>query len=389
MTTHSLTPSRIIILIVAVVFTGMSQGLLLPMLSLILEQEGVSSGVNGLHAASLYVGVFLAMFVVERIVRTYGYKRSISLGFVIVLISCLIFPLYPSMLVWVILRLLVGIGDSLLHYATQLWIVSASPKETRGRNIAFYGMSYAIGFSLGPLGINLLDIAMWLPFVTMAVCLSVALALMQLLPHDYPEPEERRGVAGETKQAYGRIYRLAWFALLPALMFGYMEASLNSNFPVYGLRTGLTEQWISVLLPAVGVGSLVLQIPLGIASDRWGRKKWLVSSGGIGGLAFLSVPFMPNEWALLACLALAGGFVGSFFSLGLAYAADLLPRSLLPKANIVASIHFSIGSIIGPNLGGMGIQWIHPASMFLMLGGMYILFVSLGLWHRSVQIKGG
>lgn len=76
---------------------------------------------------------------------------------------------------------------------------------------------------------------------------------------------------------------------------------------------------------------------------------------------------------------LIGGLVGSFFSLGLAYAADILPKAYLPSANVIASVHFSLGSIIGPNLAGLGLQYVSMGSMFYLLGLWYIGFSLLGL----------
>jgi MFS family permease len=159
-----------------------------------------------------------------------------------------------------------------------------------------------------------------------------------------------------------------------------MEAGMNSNFPVYGLRIGLDASQISSLLPFVGIGGLFLQLPLGILSDRFGRKKVLMSAGIAGGVMFMLVPVAGTHfWWTLVLLTVAGGLVGSFFSLGLAYAADILPKALLPAANVVASFHFTIGSILGPNLGGQMINWISPGSMFILLGCFYLLFGAAGV----------
>lgn len=65
------------------------------------------------------------------------------------------------------------------------------------------------------------------------------------------------------------------------------------------------------------------------------------------------LPWSGNHFMFaLILLTLAGGLVGSFFSLGLAYAADLLPKSFLAAANVLASFHFNLGSVIGPNISG-------------------------------------
>lgn len=171
--------------------------------------------------------------------------------------------------------------------------------------------------------------------------------------------------------------------MIPAFLYGYMEAGINSNFPVYGLRSGFTLGEISALLPFVGIGGLVLQLPLGMWSDKFGRKRVLTIAGIVGGCCFLLIPAAgTNFWATLVLLTLAGGLVGSFFSLGLAYAADILPRVLLPAANVVASFHFNAGSIAGPNAGGAIMETGWNGGIFVLLGGLYILFACTGLWFK-------
>ncbi|MBX4149296.1 MFS transporter [Paenibacillus lautus] len=384
--TEAVTPrqgrTHYFILIAVVVAAGLSQGLLLPVLAIFLERMGISSSMNGLNAAALYVGSFAMTLVAERLLGWVGFKKLIISGLVLVMLSLVAFPLIPSVAVWFVLRVLVGIGDSALHYAAQLWVLMMSTAKNRGRSISFYGMSYGLGFSIGPLGIPLLKYGEAVPFIILAVLfLFILLVVLFKLPNLKPEKSEN----GEQQPAgrYLKSYRLAWFALIPAFLYGYMEAGINSNFPVYGLRSGFTLGEISALLPFVGIGGLVLQLPLGIWSDKFGRKRVLAIAGIVGGCCFLLIPVAgTNFWATLILLTLAGGLVGSFFSLGLAYAADILPRVLLPAANVVASFHFNAGSIAGPNAGGAIMETGWNGGIFVLLGGLYILFACTGLWFK-------
>ncbi|GAB6990044.1 MFS transporter [Paenibacillus pini] len=370
------------ILIAVIVAAGLSQGLLLPILSIVLEQKGVSSSVNGLNAAALYLGSFAMTLVAEKALNALGFKKLVTIGLMIVLISVILFPMLPFVKVWFVLRLLVGIGDSAVHYAAQLWVLLVTPSEQRGRNISLYGMSYGLGFSLGPLGIRLLPYGLAIPFMVLAVLILLVLLLVLVKLPDF-RPEKLEG-STQMPNRFRRSYHLAWFALLPALLYGYMEAGINSNFPVYGLRTGFSESQIAFLLPFIGLGGLVFQLPLGMLSDRFGRKKLLMICGIIGGAAFMLVPYAGTHMAwMIILLSIAGGMVGSFFSLGLAYAADILPKMMLPAANVVASFHFNIGSIAGPNIGGllMGYGW--KGGMFTVLGLGFIVFACTGLLIRK------
>jgi MFS family permease len=304
------------ILLTVIVAAGVSQGLLLPLLAIFLERMGVSSSMNGLNAAALYVGSFAMTLIAERTLGKLGFKKLASAGLVLVLVSVILFPLVPTVTFWFVLRLLVGIGDSAVHYTAQLWVLMVTPEEKRGRNLSIYGMSYGLGFSLGPLGIPLLQLGDNAPFIVLAVLVLLVLVLVLVKLPDLRA--EKLDAEERPVKRFRRSYALAWYALIPALLYGYMESGINSNFPVYGLRVGLSEQQIAFLLPFIGVGGLILQLPLGMLSDRFGRKRILMITGSLGGLAFMLVPLAGTSTAaILALLLLAGGMIGSFFRLGL------------------------------------------------------------------------
>lgn len=368
---------KFIILTLAVSVSGFSQGLLLPLLSLLLEKSGVSSDFNGLSAAALYLGMMLASLLMEKPVRRFGYKPVILFGFGLVILSISLFPIWTNFYFWIVLRFFVGVGDSALHYATQTWITSTADPENRGRSISLYGLAYGIGFGLGPLGILLLDFGNWVPF-TFAVGLFL-LILIPILKLKNEKPEELKGQHKEKR--FIRVYAMAGIALMPMFIYGLLEATLNTSFPIYGLRMGFTDATISLLLSSFVIGSLILQLPLGIISDKIGRRKVLIIVTLIGGILFAFVPYVDTTVELFILFVVAGGLLGSLFSLGLAYVADLVPPALLPTANIIAGIHFGLGSMIGPYAGGLTIKYISPNGLFYFISLMIIsfsIFASLG-----------
>ena len=365
---------RFFILILAVAVSGLSQGLTLPLLAILIEKQGISSILNGWNAAALYIGMFTATFFVEKPLRKYGFKPLLIFGLIMVTISSLLIPIWYNLYWWFVLRFFIGVGDSALHYASQLWITSKSDPATRGRQISIYGFSYGLGFSIGPMGVNLLSFGVWVPFLLVALFNLVSLLLISKLKNEYAEQSKSK----ETK-SYRHVWKLGWYALLPAFLYGYIEAVLNGSFPVYGLRIGLTEAWVAFTLASFAAGGLITQIPLGTLSDRVGRKRVLMGSGIMGGLAFMLVPWAGDQvYLVMGLFILAGCFTGSFFSLGLAYLADVLPKEHLPTGNVLAAMLFSIGSITGPGLAGMGIEYIHPSSLFVCLGSIFVMFFLAG-----------
>ncbi len=372
---NSLSRSSFLILVMAVTIAGFSQGMLLPVLATLLEREGVSSAFNGLSAASLYLGMLVISPFLEKPIRKWGYKPIILFGMVLVTISVGLFPFWMNFYFWIILRFVVGLGDTALHYATQLWITSNVTAEKRGRSITLYGLSYAIGFAIGPLGLMLLKINDWFPFIITVILFLLAFFPISSLTNITPKEME----AQNQHNRYISVFAVAGIAMMPFFIFGFLESSLNSIVPLYGYRTGLSFSTISLLLFSFVIGSLVLQLPLGILSDHIGRKLVLTITTWIGGILFLLIPTITHEIGLYIIFAMAGGFVGSLYSLGLANIADILQPSLLPTANMIATILFGIGSMIGPYSGGLVMDLGQPSNLFYLIGVIVLLFALLSL----------
>lgn len=356
------------ILIAIVGVSGFSQGMLLPLIAIILENGGVSSSVNGFHATSLYIGILLASPFMEKPMQRLGFKPIILIGGVLVFVSLFLFPWWKTLWSWFVLRLVIGVGDHMLHFGTQTWITTTASPESRGKSIAFYGLSFALGFSIGPLMTRLLEVNEALPFIISALFSLLVWSLMFLVRNEWPN---QKVDAIQTVSSVGRFvqtFKVAWVAMLPGFGYGFLESTLNGVFPIYGLRIGHDVEMLSLIIPCFAIGSIILQFPLGALSDRFGRRKILLFSIVTGSSCFLGAAFLEtNVVSLFIFFVLAGMFVGSLFSLGISYMVDLLPTSLLPAGNIMIGICFSIGSISGPFLGGIYIQVVPNVSFFYLI----------------------
>ncbi|MCM3078806.1 MFS transporter [Brevibacillus invocatus] len=371
------------VLIVVVAVAGANQGLTIPLLAVMLEQQGVSTVVNGLNATALYIGVVLVSPWLEIPLRRIGYRNTIFWGLVLLTVSTLLVPMFSSLTVWFVLRLLMGVGDSSLHYASQMWVTKITSEKNRGRDLSIYGLAFGIGFAIGPLGLNLLTFGVWVPFGALIVLYVIAYALLARIKNDFPEEIKQT----EKKQnKYVTVLRIAWLALIPPFLYGFMETSLNGSFPIYALRTGLSLEWTSLILPSFIVGSIILQMPLGMLSDRIGRKKVMFVCALVGAAAFFLFPVAgENVWFMMLMLAIAGAAVGSFYSLGLAYAADILPASMIPTVGIIAGINFGVASILAPGLNGFLMQAWEPWTMFWLMGAQLLAFAIACLVHRETS----
>ena len=107
-----------------------------------------------------------------------------------------------------------------------------------------------------------------------------------------------------------------------AICLWVLESSLNALFPVYALRKGFDVDMILIILSVFTFGGAVI---FGIAS-------------------FVE----HSQIAVAVAFFFTGTLVGSMFSLGITYMADLTPKELLPTGNLLCGIALSIGSLTGP-----------------------------------------
>ncbi|MFD9627643.1 MFS transporter [Peribacillus muralis] len=376
---------RVLICIVGI--SGFSQGMLLPIIAIIFESDGISSSLNGFHAASLYIGILLISPFMEAPLRKYGYKPLILVGGITVILSLALFPVWKSFWFWFLLRFFIGIGDHTLHFATQTWITAISPTVQRGRNLAIYGLFFSLGFMAGPLMTKLLEINQSLPFIITSILSLLTWLTVFLIKNELPESDESENTSllGTFKR-FTKVSRIAWVAFLLPFTFGVLEASLNSNFPVFALRSGIDLTAVSIIIPAFSGGTLLTQIPIGMLSDRFGRRRTLLFIVFSGFSIFtLAGIYSHSVIGLFLCFMLGGMMVGSTFSLGISYMADLLPRNLLPAGNLLCSIFYSLGSILGPFFGGLVIEYLKDGNFFYMISIMlFLVFMALALFKEKM-----
>ena len=383
------------IMVSIVAISGLSQGMLLPAIAMIFEEEGIGSSANGIHATALYMGILFISPWLEKPMQRFGMKPIIVIGGFLVAVSLFFFTQIFSFWAWFLLRFFVGVGDHMLHVGTQTWITTTADPHKIGRQVSIYGMFFGIGFALGPYLASTVQYGITTPFMISTILCLIGCLLLLLTQNDFPEQENVQNKKESSFSRYKQVVSIAWIALIGPLAYGVLEAMLNSNLPVYAMRKGWSVADVSFLLPAFAIGGILTQIPIGILGDRFGRDRILTWTFSISTVIFLfAAIFDQYYWIVFGCMLLAGMVIGSCFALGLGFMTDLLPRHLLPVGNILAGIAFSVGSIIGPVLGGLFIEKIQYTSFFIavmMIMAMLSLFYITYMKNQSAtrQIESG
>ena len=179
------------------------------------------------------------------------------------------------------------------------------------------------------------------------------------------------------------MLKTAPIVMLAAFVAGLVESADLTLLPLFGTHSGLNEKAALLLVAVFMVGNVVLQVPIGLLADRYGRKTLLgicAAASCIGPLLLqrcLSTPLL--LWPLLF---IWGGTLYAFYSQGVALLGEQFAVENLPMANTLFVMVYCLGGVIGPSAGGMamdlwpgrGLPLLLSGAAALMLGGLALSF---------------
>jgi MFS family permease len=359
---------------------GVSTGFALPLFSLLLEERGTAASLTGLNTASAYIGVLLGPLWTPPLVRRFGIRPFLLACIGLDIVAFLAMKLFDALPAWFVLRLLLGMAGSGLFTAAEAWINLLAGEASRGRVVGIYMAVLSAGFALGPLLLAFTGIEGWTPFIASAAV--VALAAVPLLAAG----GLARGLGREPAGSVLAVFAKAPFIVLAAGLYGFFEATALSLLPIWGVRTGFTPATAAALLTALGAGSTALQLPIGFLSDKMRRLSVLrlCALAGLAGAAFLPLAARAGDLAIFAGVPLWGGFAAGIYPVTLAIAGARFRGAELVSANAAIIIAYGLGSLLGPSLGGVAMDFWNPNGLMLAFALLFALFLALTIgWRRA------
>jgi len=366
----------------AVFSTSVGVGLIFgfqpPLIALTLSRLGCSSFAIGAVTAAGLIAVMLCGPLYPRAIVRLGLRRCIIVGIVIAAVILALMPVWPSVSVWWLLRFLSGCALGLVWIASEIWMNSVSGLDSRGTVMGIYGTVFSLGIVAGPLLLEFTGTRGARPFLIGAACLLLTLLPLLML----------RQVAGAA-QVFTPLRRLsgalraAPIVMLAAVVAGLVESADLTLLPLFGTHAGLDERAALSLVAVFMAGNVVLQVPIGLLADRYGRRFLLAIcalASGIGPLLLMRALHAPLLlWPLLFVW---GGTLYAFYSQGVAMLGESFALENLPSANTVFVMVYCLGGVIGPSAGGIamdlwpgrGLPVLLSGAAWLMLGGLALGF---------------
>ncbi len=364
---------------------GIAIGLGMPLLSVVLETRGHSASMIGLNTAvagfASIAAAPLATPLAQRIGVAWAMLAMIATG----ALAFVGFYFAPAFWIWFPLRAALHLSLTVLFILSEFWISASAPPRRRGLVLGVYATVLSLGFAAGPWLFSRLGSGGFLPFGATVILVTLAavpvLAARNESPPIRPSSEEPRSLV--------RYIWLVPTATIAVLVFGAVETGGFALFPVYGNRIGYSEADAALLLTMIGLGNVLLQIPIGMISDRIRDRRYLLLICALVGL--LGAAFMPrfaSDWHLMSVLLFVwGGVVAAMYTVGLAHLGSKLSGHELASANAAFVLCYGVGMVLGPQAIGIGMDVAGPDGFGWTLALFFSVYIAVGIGRIVVTAR--
>jgi MFS family permease len=356
------------------VVVNLVYGLTLPLLSLVLDGQGVSKTVIGLSImAQASGGIAIASFT-PRLIARFGTGRLMQAATLLAGITLLSLAVFPHVYAWFPLRFLLGASAAILWSASEAVINEMAIDSWRGRIIGLYGAAGAAGFALGPLILVITGSEGVLPFAVTA-----GLILLAGLPLFWLKSANRYADQGPPPKLWS-VFRMAPEIMLLNFTYAAAVEAFLAFFPLFGLHVGLGEARSLALLTAFGVGGVVLQLPLGWLADHVDRRRMLLVCVLATALGCIALPAIISLKPLAPFFIFGlGGVEGMIYAMGVILLGQRFRGVELATASVVFTTMWGAGAMIGPGFVGAGMDMFGAQVMPYLIAALYGVYLPM-LW---------
>ena len=351
--------------------------------------QGSLLGVRGAHEgfttfelsvimSSYFVGFLGGSRLAPEMIRRVGHVRVFSALGSMISAVLILFPMVLDVYAWSIFRVLIGFCFSGIYVTAESWLNNTASNETRGRALSAYMIVQMLGIIASQVLLNLPDPSGFALFILPSVLVSLAFMPVLLAPTPAPE-------FGQTRRlSFRRLFALSPLGCVGMLLTGGVFSAMFGMASVWGAQVGLTLGQISVFVGALYVGGLVLQYPIGWASDRFDRRKLIMGLSVGAAMVMLVATFAPLPFTgLIVVAVLLGGITNPVYALLIAHTNDFMSREHMAGASAGLIFLNGFGAIFGPTSTGWMMEKIGPSGFFLFIGVLYILLAAYAVYRMT------
>lgn len=370
--------------IASISVVGIAIGLGMPLLSIILETRGYSASMIGMNTAIAGLASIAAAPLATPLAVRFGVVWTMLAMILLGALAFVGFYFAPSFWMWFPLRVALHLALTVLFILSEFWISTSAPAHRRGLVLGIYATVLSLGFAAGPWLFSQMGSSGFMPFGTVFLLVMIAAIPVLAAWRESPTIVPEGGKSG-----FIRYIWLVPTATAAVLVFGAVETGGFALFPVYGNRIGYSEADAALLLTMIGLGNVIMQIPMGMISDRISdRRLLLLICAAVGLVGMVLLPHIKADWHVMAgLLFLWGGVVAALYTIGLAHLGSRLSGHELANANAAFVLCYGLGMVMGPQAIGIGMDVFGTDGFGWSIGIFFAAYIVLAGCRLALEAR--
>ncbi|MCC6718466.1 MAG: MFS transporter [Acetobacteraceae bacterium] len=359
-----------------------AQGLLGPLIPLLLVEQGVPTAQIGMVASAHSAGFLIGSLYCTRLIPRLGHGRAFVAFAVAAADAILLMAIWQSPLGWAILRAIAGMAYAGMCIVAESWLNARANNQSRGRVFGLYMVASWGGGLAGPLILSVLP-----PTVLMFAGAGMAYATA-LLPVALVPPITAPTRIGP-RMGLLSLWRISPVGLACGLSAGLANSTFYALTPVYLQRLDHDTVAVGMFALVANIAGLLVQMPAGMLSDRVGRRP--VALAALFGPAAAAIGFLVAGPAALPVLlvlgALLAGLAAPLYGLGAGLTNDRLDSEDAVAAAGAMLLAWSVGATIGPSAGGFVMHLLGPPGLFWYLASVFGAMALFTVWRMLLRAE--
>jgi MFS family permease len=399
--------SQVLALALARMTESVGNSFLIVVLPLFIGSELVSGATFGLTEVAI-TGIVLSLFgfvnsplqpLTGRLSdRTGRRKLFVLVGLVLIGTASFSYSLASAYWHLVALRVLQGIAGALIIPTTVALVNDLATEHNRGGNMGTYNTFRLVGFGVGPIAagavvsggpyavalgslqVTVGGFAAAFYFATATAALSFL--LITALIRDPEQPEETAG--GDLGGGFAVFDASGTHTLDPVFTLGAVTFFMAVGVALFAtlgdivnarLQQGPTM--FGLQFAAFVLAQILLQAPIGRATDFYGRKDFILVGTVLLVPTTLAQGLVFDPWSMFGARFLQGVAGAMVFAPALALAGDLAPEGRSGSTLSVLTMAFGFGVAFGPLTSGflVAFGFIVPFAFGAVLAGVGAVLV--------------
>jgi len=355
----------------------LASGVLTTYLGLRLAADSAAQIWIGGMMSAYYLGLVAGSKIGHRLIARVGHIRAFVASAGITTASALGHALIDDLAVWLVLRLMVGMGMMCMYMVLESWLNEQADSKNRGTVFASYMIVSYLGLVLGQLAISLNPELTLKPLLIVAMCFALCIVPLALTRRIHPAPLQPAPL--KIKLFWQKVPQ----ALTTVGMAGVIVGSFYGLAPAYIAHSGASTQQVAAYMATTVIAGLLAQWPMGRLSDKIRRSRLIRINTVILGAIVLCIAILPLSGIPQLVFTFAFGILAfTLYPLATALANQNVEQEHRVALSATILLTFGLGACIGPLIASAFMQLIGDS----MLYG-FMALCTLLLFLRLTQVN--